>query len=71
MISPELAFRKILDLARILLGQPVISSYPDNCRASYQHASALNQYMHSINIDDEFILVLDPDFLLQGARLMN
>ena len=71
MISPELGFQEDIDSARILLGQPAISSYPDNCRASYQHASALNQYMHSINIDDEFILVLDPDFFITRSNWID
>ena len=64
MIDPSLGFQHDLESARILLGHPPFNSYPTNCKASYQHASALNQYIHSHSIKEEFLLVLDPDFFI-------
>lgn len=47
---------------KIVAGVPSDPHKPQNCRASYQHAAALNRYIKVV--DTRFLLILDPDFFV-------
>lgn len=48
--------------APVLLGSTVSETILPVCRGSYQHAAALNQFLHHMPAPTPYVLVLDPDF---------
>ncbi len=50
--------------AQILSGVPQDMTVLPMCRGSYQHSSALNQFIRTHPITTPYLLVLDPDFYI-------
>lgn len=63
MINPKSGIHSTIN-ARVLLGHRPFNEYPDNAKASYQHAAALNSYFYKYKNEFKFNLVLDPDFYI-------
>lgn len=55
-----------IDLPLVVLhkGTPPDISKPKACRGSYQHAAALNRFIHEQEVQTRFLLILDPDFFI-------
>jgi hypothetical protein len=55
-----------IDLPLVFLrpGEPTDLSKPESCRGSYQHAAALNRFIHEQNFKTRHLVILDPDFFI-------